>query len=256
MYRRGSASKTASTAWTSCANQSLSCARKLIAISRIDRLRWFPFILPMRLIDLSHPLIHGQGAFPADPKLSIVSHSTIATARCNVSQVVMGTHHGTHLDAMNHFVDNGRTIDQMPLEWFYGSAQVLRIPKAARAELDVADFAPFAEHLVEGARIIYETGWWKQYGQPNYFVDFPSLTQAAAKYLADKRIRVLGMDTPTPSRDYYEVHHLLLGTPAEIVIIESLARLSEVPDDFTLMAFPLNFAGRDGSPIRAVARVD
>ena len=210
----------------------------------------------MRLVDLSHPLLHGQDAFPTDPKLSIIPHATVATARCNVSQVVMGTHQGTHLDAMFHFVEDGRTIDQMPLEWFYGPARVLRIPKAAREELDVADFEPFAKHLVPGARIIYETGWHRQYGQPNYFTDFPSLTQSAARYLAGCGIRLLGMDTPTPGRDYYEVHHILLGKPAEIVVVESLANLDQVPDEFTLMAFPLNFHGRDGSPIRAVAQVE
>ena len=207
----------------------------------------------MPLVDLSHPLIHGQASFPSDPPLSITAHTTIATDRCNVSRVVMGTHQGTHLDAMTHFVEGGRSLDQMPLEWFYDPARVLRIPKAAREELDVADFEPFAEHLVPGARIIYETGWHQQYGQANYFTDFPSLTQAAAHYLAGRGIRLLGMDTPTPGRDYYEVHHILLGRPAEIVVVESLAHLDQVPDEFILMAFPLNFHGRDGSPIRAVA---
>ncbi len=46
---------------------------------------------------------------------------------------------------------------------------------------------------------------------------------------------------------------ILLGNPAEIVVVvESLARLDRVPDGFTLMAFPLDFRGRGGSPIRAV----
>ena len=66
---------------------------------------------------------------------------------------------------------------------------------------------------------------------------------------------MLGMDTPTPSRDWYEVHHILLGAPAEIVIVESLANLDRVPDHFTFIGFPLNFTGRDGSPIRAVAQI-
>lgn len=210
----------------------------------------------MHLVDLSHPLIHGQGAFPSDPKLSIIPHATVATARCNISQVVMGTHQGTHLDAMFHFVEDGRTIDQMPLEWFHGPARVLRILKTAREEIDVADFLPYEQWLVPEAKIIYATGWHRQYGQANYFDDFPSLTQDAARYLAGRGIRLLGMDTPTPSRDYYEVHHILLGKPAEIVVIESLANLDHVPDTFTLMAFPLNFHGRDGSPVRAVAKID
>ena len=62
------------------------------------------------------------------------------------------------------------------------------------------------------------------------------------------------MDTPTPSYDWYEVHHVLLGE--EIVIVEALANLDQAPDEFTFMGFPLNFKGRDGSPIRAVAMVE
>ncbi|HRP06333.1 MAG TPA: cyclase family protein, partial [Opitutaceae bacterium] len=70
----------------------------------------------MKLIDLSHPLVHGQDNFPFDPKLSIISHSTTGTLRYNMTQVSMATHQGTHLDAMYHFLDDGKTIDQMPLE--------------------------------------------------------------------------------------------------------------------------------------------
>jgi kynurenine formamidase len=80
------------------------------------------------------------------------------------------------------------------------------------------------------------------------------MTQDAARYLAGRGIRLLGMDTPTPGRDWYELHHILLG--AEIVVVESLANLGEVPDSFTLSAFPLSFKGLDGSPIRAVAIVE
>lgn len=207
----------------------------------------------MPLIDLSHPLEHGMPTFPMDPKLSIVPHGTTATLKYNITQIVMGTHQGTHLDAMFHFLDDGKTLDQMPLDWFYGPATVLRLPKNAGEELTVDDFRPHEAVLVPGAKIIYETGWHRHFGADDFFSAFPSLTLEAAQYLADRGIRMLGMDTPTPSRDWYEVHHILLG--AEIVIVETLAHLDRVPDAITFMGFPLNFAGRDGSPIRAVALV-
>ena len=207
----------------------------------------------MKIIDLSHPLEHGQQTFPTDPKLSIVPHGTTETLKYNITQVVLGTHQGTHLDAMYHFLDDGKTLDQMPLDWFYGPVRVLRIPKAAGEEITPADFEPFEEWLKPDAKIIYETGWHRQFGAANFFTEFPSLTQDAARYLASKKIRMLGMDTPTPGRDWYEVHHILLAPETEIVIVETLANLDQVPDEFTFAGFPLNFKGRDGSPIRAVA---
>jgi kynurenine formamidase len=200
-------------------------------------------------------MANGQAAFPGDPALSIeVHYDTSMPERCNVSKVSFSSHHGTHLDAMFHFVDTGKTLDQMPLDWFYGPARVLRIPKAAREPITVADFLPYESLLIPAAKIIYETGWHRHYGQPDYFEAFPTLTIEAAQFLADKSIRLLGMDTPTPSVDSYNVHHILLGR--EIVIVESLANLDQLPDEFTFIGFPLNFAGRDGSPIRAVGMVE
>ncbi len=208
----------------------------------------------MKLIDLSHPLEHGQQAFPSDPKLSIIPHGNTRTLRYNISQITIGSHQGTHLDAMYHFLDDGKTIDQMPLEWFYGPTHLLRIPRQANEELLVEDFLPYEHLLIPGARIIFETGWHRHFGQDDFFTDFPSLTQDAARFLASKDIRMLGMDIPTPGKDWFELHHILL--PKEIVIVESLANLDKLPDHFTFIGFPLNFKGRDGSPIRAVGMVD
>jgi arylformamidase len=210
----------------------------------------------VKLIDLSHPMRDGQPSFPGDPILQITAHATIEKQRCNVSRLAMGSHQGTHLDALYHFIPEGKRLDQMPLDWFYGPATLLRIPKPAKSEITVADLEPFEDRLVAGARVIYETGWHRHYGRADYFSDFPSLTQEAAAYLASRRIRMLGMDTPTPGRDYYEVHHLLQQKPAEIVIVESLANLDALPDRFLFIGFPLPFEGGDGSPIRAVAVID
>jgi kynurenine formamidase len=163
----------------------------------------------------------------------------------------MGTHQGTHLDAMYHFIEDGKTIDQMPLDWFYGTAHLIKIPKEANETISVEDFKPYEHLLTSEAKIIFETGWHKHFNTDYFFSDFPSLTQDAAKYLASKKIRLLGMDMPTPGKDWYELHHILL--PAEIVVVESLANLDKVPDTFVFIGFPLNLKGRDGSPIRAVA---
>jgi kynurenine formamidase len=209
----------------------------------------------MNIIDLSHPLKHGQATFPSDPPLSIVPYGGTGDFRYNITQVAMGTHQGTHLDAMFHFLDDGKTLDQMPLDWFYGPATVLRIPKSPGEEIRPEDFEPFEAVLQPGAKVIYETGWHRHFGLPDFFSDFPSLTQDAAQYLADRHIRLLGMDTPTPGRNWYEVHHILLAADKEIVIVESLANLDQIPDHIVFAGFPLNFVGRDGSPIRAVAIV-
>jgi kynurenine formamidase len=115
---------------------------------------------------------------------------------------------------------------------------------------------PHEKVLAPGSRIILSTGWEREFGTERYFTDFPSITQEAARYLAARRLRLIGMDLPTPGRDFFEIHHILLANDVEMVIVESLANLDKLPEQFTFVGFPLNFTGRDGSPIRAVAIVD
>jgi len=210
----------------------------------------------MRLIDLSHPLVHGAAAFPNDPKLAIIPHGRVATHSYNISQVLMGTHQGTHLDAMYHFFDDGRTLDRMPLAWFFGPARVLHLPREPNGEITAEDLRPHETLLTPEAKILVNTGWHRRFGSPEFFSDFPSFTLDAARYLAARRIRLLGMDIPTPGKQWLELHHILLAADVEIVVVESLANLDALPATFTFAGFPLNFAGRDGSPIRAVAICD
>ncbi len=207
----------------------------------------------MRLVDLSHPLVQGQAAFPGDPPLVVRPHGTLATTQCNTTQVMIGTHQGTHLDAMFHSFADGRTVERMPLDWFYGPARLLRLPKLAGDEITSDDLRPFEPHLKPEAKVILATGWHRHFGAPDFFTDHPSLTVEAARYLASRRIRLLGMDMPSPSKAWLEIHHLLQAREVEIVLVEALANLDALPDEFTLAAFPLPLAGRDGSPVRAVA---
>lgn len=207
----------------------------------------------MNLIDLTHPLFHAAPAFPNDPKLAIYPHGTIATHGYNISQIVTGSHQGTHLDAMRHFYAQGRTIDRMPLQWFYGPARVLRIPKAPRQTITVADLQQFEIHLQPEAKIFIDTGWYRAFGTDAFFNDFPGLTQDAARYLVERKIRVLALDIPTVGEDVVEIHRILLHPDAEIVIVESVANLDQVPDSFIWSGFPLPWVEGDGSPIRSVA---
>jgi kynurenine formamidase len=205
------------------------------------------------IIDLTHPIYNGVESFPHDPKVAIIPHGKVETHQYNISQIVMGSHQGTHLDAMYHFFDDGRTLDKMPLEWFIGPAHCLQIPKGANETITVEDLQPHEACLQPEARIIVNTGWYHRFGKADFFEDFPSFSLEAATYLAERKIRMLGMDIPTPGVQWLALHHILLAPENEIVVVESLANLDDLPATFHFIGLPLNFKGRDGSPIRAVA---
>jgi kynurenine formamidase len=177
-----------------------------------------------RLIDLSHTLLPGLPSFPGDPVLSIEAHSSIPPAEWRVLRISMGSHQGTHVDAPAHCFADGRGIDELPLDRFFGAATLIDLaPGGAlppHTPLTIKTFAPHAKHFVNNARIIYRTGWDRRFGQPDFFTDYPTLTLDAARWIASRRIALLGMDTPTPSNDALECHQILLAPDKEIVILE------------------------------------
>jgi arylformamidase len=212
------------------------------------------------LIDLSFPIEDGRLPFPGDPETRIAPHATIARDRCNVTRISMSSHLGTHVDAPRHVFDAGMPVDRIPLERFSGPAALADLaPGGALAPgtpIGVEALERHAAAFAPGGRTLIRTGWDRRAGTEAYFKNFPSLTVEAARWIAARRIGLLGMDTPSPAVAWEEVHRILLGPVAEIVLLEGLRGLERLPSRFTLMAFPLALAGRDGSPVRAVAEVE
>lgn len=211
--------------------------------------------MPRRLIDLTHELYDASPSWPGDPGITVAQHCTFERDGCRVARVSLGTHQGTHVDAPAHFLKDGCGIDSMALERFHGPVRLLRIPKKGGEPIDAEDFVPFEKSITSGARIIIYTGWSVNWGREEFCTGGPCLTLAAAKYLAERKIAMLGMDMATPSAANAKgVHEVLLG--AGVTIVENLANLDGCPDEFTISAFPLAFKGLDGSPVRAVAIVE
>ncbi len=212
------------------------------------------------LIDLSHPLEDGQPVYPSDPEIRVQPHGSLAEQGYHITRLSLSTHQGTHLDAPFHFFDDGPTIDQLPLEACYGPASLIDLAPGGELPPDAAItpalLEPHAAAFAPGARVLYRTGWDRRFGTPAFFEHFPSLTREAAQWIAQRRIALLGMDTPGPSQDWQAVHRTLLGPEARIVLLESLAHLDRLPPQFTLAALGLKIRARDGSPVRAIAIVN
>lgn len=208
-------------------------------------------------VDLSLDLYHGAPTFASDPKCGIIPHGTTDGLGYNITQLSISTHQGTHLDAPFHFLDEGKTVDELDLNKCIGEALLVDLShKQPKEAITVEDFAHVADQIGEGTLLIYRTDWFKQFPHKHYFSDFPYMTIELAKWLAERKIGMIGMDVPTPNpTDYDPVHKILLG--AEIVIVEGLANLGNVgKDKFFFMAAPLKITGRDGSPVRALAMLD
>ena len=210
----------------------------------------------MKIIDLTHPLVSGQKGFPGDPPVSINEHNSITRDRYNVSKIEMSSHSGTHMDAMRHVYEHGLSIADVPLEWLYGSAHLLKIPKARDEEITENDLKIHSDRITAGSRIIVYTGWQSHFDRSDYYDSYPGFSLSAVKFLVSRNIRMLGMDMPNLGKDWFEMHRLLLGPHKQVVIVESLTNLELLPDEFTFIGFPLPIHDGDGSPVRAVALLE
>jgi arylformamidase len=167
----------------------------------------------------------------------------------NVSRLTTTTHTGTHADMPLHFIEDGAACDDIPLHYFYGLAQIIRIKTKTHVCKD--DLIPF--DIKEGDIVLLDTGQSTLMRKPRFQKDFIALLPDAAQYLADKKIKTLGIDYlsvdpyGTPG---FPAHKILLGN--HILILEGLV-LDGVPEgEYILSAFPLKIQNGDGSPVRAI----
>ena len=208
----------------------------------------------MRIIDLSHEIYHGMPVFPLDPKTGVLVHHTIASMKYNITQLVLSSHVGTHLDAPYHFFEDGCTVDRLDLSKCVGPARVIRIPgKGPKSEIHVADLEPYDGAFTPGARVILSLGWYKVFPEERFYTEMPGITPECGRWIADKEIAMLGLDLPGVHAEHWEeVHKILLER--EIVIVEALTNLDAIREDNVFfVAMPLRLRGRDGSPVRAIA---
>ncbi len=176
----------------------------------------------VRYISLSHSLTDNMAVYPGSDKPVIEKRASVATDGYELSVITSDFHVGTHIDAPLHMVEGGLCIDQLPIEQFFGLAQVLDI--AGKSVVEVADLAPL--NFVQCDILLFHTGMDKYFGEPCYFDQHPVLSEQAAQFLAHSPVKIVGFDCPSPDRKPFNVHRILLG--AKVLIIENLTGLSQL----------------------------
>ena len=135
-------------------------------------------------IDLSHRLTEELSRIPSFPQPRIRQITKIPDHRANVTEVHMVVHHGTHLDAPRHFIADGPTMDQVPLDRLYGPGVVWHFDVAADGVLDVADFERATPRLRAGDIVLIDTGRAK-YVNTDLYMQHACLSGEAAAWLVN-----------------------------------------------------------------------
>lgn len=174
-----------------------------------------------------------------------------------VTEVLLGTHSGTHLDAPRHFLAQGRTVDQVEPARLCGRGYVVDVRSDPGTEISCSRLeqaCAAAGRPAPGEMVLLWTGWDRHFGTP-LMTHFPFLGREAAQLLVDWGISLVGTDALSVDSfraERFVVHELLLG--ADRLIVENLCRLERLgPGPVSCCLLPLPLSGLDGSPVRAIA---
>jgi len=204
-------------------------------------------------IDVSVPVRNGMVQWPGDPSFNIQRVLDQKKGdTCTVSQISLGVHTGTHMDAPLHFIEDARTIDQMPLDATVGPARVVQIrdrKSIGREEL--------MEHEIEtNERVLFKTANSDNLWSTDAFNEnFIFIAHDGAEYLAERGVRAVGVDYLSVGgfkQDAVETHRALLG--AGIWVIEGLNLSGVEPGAYELICLPLKLMEAEGAPARAILR--
>ncbi len=186
-------------------------------------------------------------------------------------------HGGTHLDAPVHFAEARWTTDQIPIERLVGQAVVLDVQSKADSSADYrVDSAAIArweqEHgaIRPNSIVLFRTGWARRWPDRAAYLGtlrtgpeavpelhFPGIDSAAAQRLVDRKVKAVGIDTP--SIDYgqstsFPTHQVLFAS--NIPAFENVANLDRLPPRGSfVIALPMKIKGGSGGPLRIVAVV-
>ncbi|NNE66138.1 MAG: cyclase family protein [Pyrinomonadaceae bacterium] len=207
------------------------------------------------IYDITVPISEKTPVYEGDPAVEIESKLSMEDGdAANVSQICMGVHTGTHVDAPNHFIVGTKKVIDLDLGILIGECRVIEIAE------DVMAIGP--EHVagLEGIkRVLFKTrnsSFWNDFDQ-GFRKDFTYIEPEAAQILTEGHIKLVGIDylsVEAFDAEKPETHIAFLQQ--EVIILEGLD-LSEVPAGrYELICLPLKIAGGmgDGSPARTVLR--
>lgn len=208
----------------------------------------------LRIFDLTHEISNDMPVFPGDM-------APLITPRCEHDkdgvqelELNLTTHTGTHVDCPLHLFKGSRSLLATDINSFFGRAAA--IDCSGMKEVITLNFVQKYNKEIEKADfLLFYTGYDAWWGSDQYFRNFPILTEEAARYLTNFKIKGVGFDTISADRiDSVElpVHRIFLQK--DILIIENLKGLKDILyQKFYFSCFPLKVMDGDGSPVRAVA---
>jgi len=205
----------------------------------------------IKFIDLSHDIVNNMPVYPGDSDVKLYQYKCFKKDGYTVFNLEIGMHAGTHIDTPMHLLDRNTLINEISLDKFAGRGCFLD----ARNEKVIGYKPEYAKLVHENDIVILFTNYSEHYGTEEYYTNHPVVSKELAEFLIEKKIKMLGIDMPSPDRYPFEIHKKLFEN--HILIMENLTNLSALlnVNDFEIIAFPLKVEA-EASIVRAVARIE
>ncbi len=174
-------------------------------------------------------------------------------APSEVTRWLLGSHTGTHIDAPRHFIEDGDTVEKLPLDIFIGPARVVDATTADDAQIDAAMVEK--ANLNGATRVLFKTSnSTKLLTKKDYNPKFVGITDDGAQALVDAGVKFVAIDYVTieaPDQcEEWPTHHILCGNG--VIILEN-ANLADIKDGtYFLCCLPIKLKGSEGAPARTV----
>lgn len=200
-----------------------------------------------RLIDISPLVSERIAVWPGDTPFGYTPNARIADgANIDLGEIRTTVHVGAHADSTSHYHADGVGVEQRELDRYYGDCEVIEVSVARGARIQPSDLP----HEPSSERVLFKTGTFPD--PENFNEDFAAFSPALLEHLADRGVRLIGIDTP--SADLFaskalEAHQVLFAR--DLAILETLVLDHVEPGRYTLIALPLRLEGADASPVRA-----
>jgi len=209
----------------------------------------------MKIHDITVTISDSTPIYRGDPSVDFTSFKAIGRGdSANVSQISLGVHTATHVDAPNHFIDGAKRVHELDPLKLVGPCRVIEVAD------DVIAIEPgHCGDLAGVERVLFKTQNSSFWATPElgFRTDFSYLTPATAKRIVENGIVLVGIDylsIESSGSPGHPVHITLLEN--EVVILEGVDLSDVQPGDYELICAPLKYDGGsgDGAPARTFLR--
>ena len=203
-------------------------------------------------IDLTVGIRNEMVHYPGNPGVELRQTQRLDRGDpATVSQLSLGVHTGTHVDAPVHFIQGASGVDECSIDAMIGPARVIEV--LGKETCTAQDLA--AHDIRAGERLLLRTNNSTHVWKVDDFVeDYAYLDTSAARMLAERRVQMVGIDYLSIGRgkDGPEVHRILLS--AGVVIVEGLDLSRVDAGSYDVVCLPIKILGGDGAPARVAVR--